>query len=55
MASSTTYFVGGELPRMLEAGRLGLRAAEESGDQLYVYLALGWQMWAQGPEPTGAA
>ena len=41
------HFAGGELPRMLEASRACVQAAEECGEQIYVYFALAWQALAE--------
>ena len=41
------YLLGGDIPRMLDAGRAALQVAGQAGDQLYVYLGYNIQAWAE--------
>jgi tetratricopeptide (TPR) repeat protein len=47
LAPVVLYGLAGELPQAMETAHKAVEAAEESGDQILIYLSHGYQAWAE--------
>jgi tetratricopeptide (TPR) repeat protein len=44
---SIIHLMGGNMPKMMEEGRVCVEVAEQTGDHTFVYCGLGFQSWAK--------